>query len=180
MKLTWQSSEMVSCLHAAEAWLRAPSRIDPALAGDWVRVHAPGESADEVKLAGQTWHFAVKGGAYEIQTHIEGQDDEEPGWPVKSLAAGRYHYLAIGPKQGTIVRYTIINGRFTGYRLNFDPAWEFIRENYPHAENFVRTEGGPVKITAMDKTVLKILSAFPDTKEYWHPEIILEKMKRKA
>jgi hypothetical protein len=24
---------MVSCLHAAEAWLRAPSRIDPALAG---------------------------------------------------------------------------------------------------------------------------------------------------
>ena len=32
MKLNWQASAMVSCLHAAEAWLRTPARIDPALA----------------------------------------------------------------------------------------------------------------------------------------------------
>ncbi|HEV3081163.1 MAG TPA: hypothetical protein VGY66_15395 [Gemmataceae bacterium] len=33
MKLTWQASEMVSCLHAAEAWLRSPANMDAALAG---------------------------------------------------------------------------------------------------------------------------------------------------
>ena len=33
MKLTWQTSEMVHCLHAAEAWLRLPANMDAALAG---------------------------------------------------------------------------------------------------------------------------------------------------
>ncbi len=33
MKLTWQTNEMVSCLHAAEAWPRCPANMDAALAG---------------------------------------------------------------------------------------------------------------------------------------------------
>jgi len=33
VKLTWQANEMVSCLHAAEAWLRSPANMDAALAG---------------------------------------------------------------------------------------------------------------------------------------------------
>jgi hypothetical protein len=33
VKLTWQTSEMVNCLHAAEAWLRSPANMDAALAG---------------------------------------------------------------------------------------------------------------------------------------------------
>ena len=34
MKLNWQTSDWVSCLHAAEACLQAPARVDPRLAQD--------------------------------------------------------------------------------------------------------------------------------------------------
>jgi hypothetical protein len=49
MKLHWQDSTLVSCLHAAEACLRTPSRMDPTL----VRALTPPASALQATLVGE-------------------------------------------------------------------------------------------------------------------------------
>src|ERR1700722_17096362 len=70
--------------------------IDPALAGDWLRVPVSEHDAEKDFPAGQVWHFILKDGAYEIQTHLDGKQDDDPAYPVKTLALGPYLFLAFG------------------------------------------------------------------------------------
>ncbi len=103
--------------------------VDPAMASDWLRVPiSPNDAANDFP-AGQTWHFTLKDGAYQIQTHLDGKEDDEPLYPVKTLTIGHYQFLALGPKHGSICMYKIDDDTVTLYGLNFITAWEYIRKN---------------------------------------------------
>jgi hypothetical protein len=154
--------------------------IDPAVAGDWLRVPVSANDAANDFPTGQTWHFTLKGGAYQVQTHLDGKEDDQPAYPVKTLMIGHYRFLALGPKQGSIVRYEISDDTFTAYGLNFVTAWEYIKKKYPRESgNFVRSDmkDAPVKISLLDDNVYKILSQLPCDERFWNKGILLQRIK---
>jgi ABC-type transport system substrate-binding protein len=156
--------------------------LDPALAGDWLRVPSSEHDAESNFPAGQVWHFTLKDGAYQVQTHLDGKEDDEPAYPVKTLALGRYLFLALGPKHGSIVRYEISdNDTFTAYGLDFVTAWEYIKKKYPFSDNIVRSnvKDAPVKIKRLDDTTAHILAELPDDTRFWSPQIILQRIEPK-
>jgi hypothetical protein len=152
--------------------------LDPALQGEWLRIPVPG---DDLALfpAEENIRFVLKDGAYELQNDVHGEPDEKPDYPVKTLAAGSYKFLAFGPKQGSIIKYTIAGNIMTVYRLDFFRAWAFIQKNYPDVKNIVRedSEEAPVKIKYFDEDVLKALAALPDEETYWYPANAYKKMR---
>lgn len=73
MKLNWQTSDWVSCLHAAEACLQAPARVDPRLAQVLIRPASLLEDAllQEGIAAATFWSHAIPlaagiGGSHEL------------------------------------------------------------------------------------------------------------------
>src|SRR5262249_24363184 len=120
-----------------------------------------------------------KKGAYSVQTHVDGAQDEDPAYPVKTLVLGPYHFIALGPKKGSIIRYEIKGDTFIAYKLNADAVWEFITDKYPDAENIVREESdeAPLKIEHFDDDVAEALAHIPDEKEYWISDVTLVKKK---
>lgn len=158
--------------------------LDPDLKGDWVRLPEPDKPATLEQKTVQEWRFTEKNGAYEVQSHAEGQQDEAPMYPVKTLAVGRYRFVAANPEKGdkTILRYKITGDTIAFMVLNDSAAWSFIDKNYPNPKNIVSgSEGRPaLKIKMFDDEVYKILSNIPDMKDYWRVDTRLERMKRKT
>jgi hypothetical protein len=175
--------------------------VDPALAGRWQTK----SETDQNEAADQHWVFALRDNAYEVQTSIRGQtDDDGPIYPVKTLTVGPYLFLANGPSQGTIVRYKMGNNSVTFYVLNPKPAWAFIQANYPNQQNIYRdsdegdddqegdivddeseknapdaaadADEAPLRIKVFDDQVYQILSKIPDTGVYWSADRTLERM----
>jgi hypothetical protein len=156
--------------------------LDPALQGEWARIPAPGEDIGLSFPAGEKIRFVVKNGAYELRSYVEGEKDKKPDYPVKTLTTGPYRFLAFGPKEGSIIKYTITDGVMTVYRLDFFRAWNFIQQNYPGVKNIVREDSdeAPIKIKYFDDEVYKILSNIPNEEIYWYPANAYKKIKATA
>ena len=176
---------LASCIEVddfGDAWDK--TTIDPTFAGRWEKI----SEVDE-KPTGQSWTFTVKDGAYEVQTFIRGKlDDDGPISPVKSLTVGPYTFLAKGPEEGTILRYTIDGDRVIFYVLNSQAAWTFIQAKFPEQDSFYRGDpddesddpenvGDPVRIRVLNSETVKILSSIPDSDPYWEPDTLVRKIK---
>lgn len=96
---------------------------------------------------------------------------------VKTMAIGRYTFLVFsttgltpaGKRKGMIYRYKI-DGDNLELIMTFGPnVMPFITKNYPRAVNIKRNEGEGeyAVIGTFDDQVAKIISAIPDTEEYW-------------
>src|SRR5262249_51303549 len=147
--------------------------IDTHFAGRWHRV--------DVKIGGtpdatnQEWLFTEKRGAYEVKTFHNGKpDDDGPLYPVKMLVVGPYHFVAGGPKKGTILRYEVKEDAIVFYTPEFGKIWDFIQEHYPDAKDIYREKSNdndqPFKIKVFDRQVFEILSKIPNDDSYWHTE----------
>jgi hypothetical protein len=137
---------------------------DKRIAGSWRAIAGENVTLDPDDVM----RIVEKGGAYEISVSPHAKDDE-PIYPVKTLSVGRYQFLAMGPKQGILVRY-----RVTGDLLEWcfsDPSSlnQLVKMRYPHAVNMQLTSivGDYLKISLFDREVVAILSNIPDTNAYW-------------
>jgi hypothetical protein len=158
--------------------------VDPALAGRWVKM----SEIEDDKTTGREFTFTAKDDAYEVQSYKDGAADEDgPLYPVKTLDAGPYKFLASGPEKGKIVRYVVKGNMSTWYVLRGSAAWAFIRKNYPDQHSFYRGDpenpnnpnvapDEPVSIKQFNDETFAILSAMPDGELYWDPDTRLKKM----
>lgn len=142
--------------------------LDPALAGHWKKPALVKEDAQHKGQADEL-RFTEKNGAYEVAAWHKGEKTDDPLYPVKSLDAGPYHFIASGPKNGDIVRYKIEKGVLKIYVPKHQPMLDYIRDNYQEAENIGNddSEGETVKIKVFDDEVFDILSNVPDSDAYW-------------
>ncbi len=154
---------------------------DPALQGRWAKLSDDGD-----KTTGQEVTVTLKDGAYEVQPYSNGAADGDPTYPVKTFTAGSYHFVAVGPSSGDIIRYTLTNGQLQFYVLNPQAAWEFIEKNYPQQQSMSRDdpEDGasseedverPLAIESFDDQVITMFAAIPNTRSYWEPDARLKK-----
>ncbi len=163
--------------------------VDPDIAGSWLRLRPQAADMAHDYPEGQRWIFLDSNSAYSLHTHIDGKKDDPPVYPVKTLAAGAYRFLASGEWKGpafagAIIRYALKDGVLTLYTLNFEDTGKFLEKTYPHAHNIGREPGCrptaaqdcPVRITRFDDDVLEALAGIPDEPNYWRAYIKLGRL----
>jgi hypothetical protein len=178
---------LTSCIEVdnfGDYWDKAT--IDPTLAGKWQKI----SEEDEVTPTGQSWVFAVKDGSYEVHTFMHGKpaDDDGPMFPVRTITVGPYKFLANGPEQGSMVRYTLEGDEAVFLVLEPKATWAFIKKNFPGQDSFYKGDpedtpdemdqsDEPMKIDTFTDQTFKILSSIPDTEVYWEADTLLKKVK---
>jgi hypothetical protein len=151
--------------------------LDRGLAGAWKQVATrPDQDRDHGYGTGNVIRLVVKDNAYEMSVYGEdGKLTDRPQYPIKTLNAGRYRFLAAGPKRGLMSMY-----KLTGGTLTFCDAVgtmvEFVQTHYPNAINVKRGEGEYLTIALLDNEAVTILSGIPDTDTYWMCDSKLERV----
>jgi hypothetical protein len=160
--------------------------IDPSLSGKWLKI----SETDEVTPTGQSFIFTPKDGSYQVQTFSHGKpaDDDGPIYPVRTITVGPYKFLAKGPDQGSMVRYTVEGNAVVFYELNSKKAWAFFQKNYPGQEEFYKGDpddspeemdesDDPMKLDTLNSQAAKMISALPDNESIWEPDTLIKRPK---
>jgi hypothetical protein len=167
---------LIACIpveNFGDYWAKAGK--DRQLAGTWRVV----EGWD----IGASRRFVDAGDHYNAPIlNAEGKPIGVPGdqaevLEVKTMAIGRYTFLFFnteerthgGKQKGAIYRYKIEGDKLTLIENIIPTLISFIEKDYPRAVNIKRNEGEGkyAVIDTFDDQVAKIISAIPDTEEYW-------------
>jgi hypothetical protein len=154
-------------------WAKAGK--DRKLAGTW-RVVA-GENIGASRQFVDAGDYYTHSGLNAEGKPIRVPEDQAEVLEVKTMAIGRYTFLFFstaeptpaGKRKGVIYRYKIDADNLELIE-NFGPnLGRFVTKNYPRAVNIKRNkgEGEYAVIDTFDDQVAKIISAIPDTEEYW-------------
>jgi hypothetical protein len=59
---------------------------------------------------GTVWNIVEKNGAHEMSTSAIGPQGQEPRplYPLKTIIAGDYKFIAFGPEKGFLFRYKLV------------------------------------------------------------------------
>ena len=157
----------------ASYWQKAGK--DPQLSGTWKVVAGAniGKSRRFVDAGDYYTHSSLNAAGKPIVV----PENQAGILVVKTMAIGRYTFLVFstseptpaGKRSGTLFRYEI-HGDTLELVANLGPnLMRFVSKNYPRAVNIKRNkgEGEYAGIDTFDDQVAKIISAIPDTEEYW-------------
>lgn len=162
---------LVSCMDVDDFgtyW--AKTEMDERLTGGWQEVKIEKPLSGNASLV-----FAMKDGSYEVTGYENGKTKEKPYYPVRTLKAGPYLFLAVGPKEGGMIRYSVEGNRLSFYHFDGEKVRVFLDKNFPAAENTDLNFHGSSKIGLMNDTTYRALSAIPDTPDYWEEASRYEK-----
>ena len=109
----------------------------------------------------------MKYGSYEVLLYENGKVAEKPYYPVRSLEIGPYLFAAVGPKEGSMVRYTIEGDTLRFYQSDNNKVEAFLEKKFPAAAYPDLTFHGGTKVEVLNDTTYKAISEIPDTPEYW-------------
>ena len=114
--------------------------------------------------------------------------DDGPIYPVRTITIGHYKFLAKGPDEGAMVRYTQENDAVVFYELDSKAAWLYLEKNFPDQDDFYRGDpddsreemdasDDPLRISALNSNAAKIIATIPDNEKFWDPDTLIKKAK---
>ena len=95
---------LTSCIHVenfGRYW--EESSVDRLLTGRWKKVPISGSQDSEMfGRIGTVWNIVEKNGAHEMSTSAIGPQGRVPRplYPLKTIIAGDYKFIAFGPEKG--------------------------------------------------------------------------------
>ena len=153
--------------------------VDRLLTGRWKKVQTSGlQDPGMFGPIGTVLSIVEKNGAHEMSTSAVGPQGQVPRplYPLKTIIAGNYKFIAAGPEKGYLIRYKLDRNEL---RLCLgDGVIDFVRRNYSRAANIGKNtgEGDYAQIKVMDRETLEILEKVPDSEKYWFCESRFERV----